>query len=963
MKKGEIIFIIFASLWAILLISSAIVVQDYPLGARIIVILIAFFPLGLYSIIKSVKRSNKKSEEYLVSKQKYRMRDDVAKALSIFKISTFGHSQDIKNAEKILHLGEKVLIVLPANYITISDDKNNKNNDNLQGIAILTDKRFIFNYKFLTNKLTEEVFLSDICFINLVEISKKRGYLEIHTNAKKYYIFLYYKQKMMCYARDLFIWAKNNAENINSVLNENSTKYPQTNLKITEQNKIQTYNEEITKKDVLSTNKVTSQSEKQAKTLVNEENNSLTDTKTVTNLFSDDDYVNNGTPLWLLHDDENSNSDDDLLYQGLREAAKYEQPQQNINSPSPQSTNIKRQPQDYNAGIQNDFRILKESYSLMESTNDLDTFFSRYKLCNKLILDTVDLHNQLNHNVYIYKLKGKILHRSFQNECKDVSKLKTQKAQLSHWEKYMTLLKKYESNFKIGFQEEYENIIQDVQNKITFLSNKNNALTTISENSLDVVVPIKANSQVVEPQIAQDYISNDQNLITPFYNFIPKEIVDLLWFSNGPLQNYTSDYNELSFDIMGHIIHIKTSAVKEPSAIDVNLSLSKTVAQPTPLDYYPSYEGLTPQQRTAYLNWLIDITNPIDIGYVFIFYYGLERHLLFGNAESALNTIFILRQYHTNKSFLSYSGDAIVLFSLYTKRLDLLKKINFDQLSNDVRLLVAAFVNQSFSPKDIIIAHKNFGFDNNRYINNEPDLFLSTLETLLIEKYKTLNFPVSLDDFVSVQGTIPLVLANYSLLPEQRFLNMPDITTSFRVRSEVNALLVKTHETVKAELQEQRKKVNKSQTTEADQNNIAEKKFSDEEQIFFNSVYENFKNAGLNPALIQASRLSSGIFNVEYVEEGYIGKVQISTTKESYRVIKQGAKRATRVFDNLIEAEQFINEKSGYSIEHIESMHIYFMQYFIGQKVHNDNFSSLQELIDTIPRWVRYVKYMKRNYR
>ena len=61
MKKGEIIFIIFASLWAILLISSAIVVQDYPLGARIIVILIAFFPLGLYSIIKSVKRSNKKS--------------------------------------------------------------------------------------------------------------------------------------------------------------------------------------------------------------------------------------------------------------------------------------------------------------------------------------------------------------------------------------------------------------------------------------------------------------------------------------------------------------------------------------------------------------------------------------------------------------------------------------------------------------------------------------------------------------------------------------------------------------------------------------------------------------------------------------------------------------------------------------------------------------------------------------
>ena len=48
MKKGEIIFIIFASLWAILLISSAIVVQDYPLGARIIVILIAFLSYMLF---------------------------------------------------------------------------------------------------------------------------------------------------------------------------------------------------------------------------------------------------------------------------------------------------------------------------------------------------------------------------------------------------------------------------------------------------------------------------------------------------------------------------------------------------------------------------------------------------------------------------------------------------------------------------------------------------------------------------------------------------------------------------------------------------------------------------------------------------------------------------------------------------------------------------------------------------
>lgn len=492
MKKGEIVFIIFASIWAILLISSSIVVQDYPLGARIIVILIAIFPLGLYSIIKSVKRSNKKNAEYLTGNQKYKMRDDVAKALSIFRISTIGHIKDIKNAEKILLLNEKALIVLPANYITILDDKNNKNNENLQGIAILTDKRFIFNYKILTNKLTEEVFLNDICFINLIEMSKKRGCLEIHTNTKKYYIFLYYKQKMMHYARDLFIWAKNNAENFNLVLNENNTKYPQKNPKITEQNKIQTYNEEPTKIDVLSTNKVIGQSEKQVKTLVKEENNYLTDTKTVankTNMFSDDDFLNNGTPLWLLSDDEYSNCNDDLLYQELQETVKYESPLQNINSPSSHLTNINCHPQGYNAGIQ----ILKESYDIMESTNNLDTFFSRYELSKKIAYNLNDPKYLKDYNAYVYKLKERILQRSFQNECTTISKLKTPKAQLKHWENYISLLQRYESQYLFDFHDEYENIIQAVKTKILLTCNEND-ISEIASKALSSNIKVTVTS-------------------------------------------------------------------------------------------------------------------------------------------------------------------------------------------------------------------------------------------------------------------------------------------------------------------------------------------------------------------------------------------------------------------------------------------------------------------------------------
>lgn len=146
-------------------------------------------------------------------------------------------------------------------------------------------------------------------------------------------------------------------------------------------------------------------------------------------------------------------------------------------------------------------------------------------------------------------------------------------------------------------------------------------------------------------------------------------------------------------------------------------------------------------------------------------------------------------------------------------------------------------------------------------------------------------------------------------------------------------------------------------------NIFSDNKFSAEEQIFFDNVYEEFQKAGLKPNLIHLTRLSSGMFNVDYIEEGYVGKVEISQTKEKFRVIKQGAKRALKVFDNLSDAEQFINGRTSYTIEHEKSKHIYFMQYFIGQKIHSDYFNSLQELIDTIPRWIKYVKYMKRHYR
>ena len=49
------------------------------------------------------------------------------------------------------------------------------------------------------------------------------------------------------------------------------------------------------------------------------------------------------------------------------------------------------------------------------------------------------------------------------------------------------------------------------------------------------------------------------------------------------------------------------------------------------MGYWPSYRRITPQSRAAYIEWLAsDRSNPETyIGYVFIYFYGLERRLDF----------------------------------------------------------------------------------------------------------------------------------------------------------------------------------------------------------------------------------------------------------------------------------------------------------------------------------------------
>ncbi|HMN06816.1 MAG TPA: TerB N-terminal domain-containing protein [Flavobacteriales bacterium] len=68
----------------------------------------------------------------------------------------------------------------------------------------------------------------------------------------------------------------------------------------------------------------------------------------------------------------------------------------------------------------------------------------------------------------------------------------------------------------------------------------------------------------------------------------------------------------------------------DPSLINPDLLATK---QPVPVDglgYWPSYERIGPTARYKYLEWLATgrSSHNIDIGYVFLFFYGLERRVL-----------------------------------------------------------------------------------------------------------------------------------------------------------------------------------------------------------------------------------------------------------------------------------------------------------------------------------------------
>lgn len=266
------------------------------------------------------------------------------------------------------------------------------------------------------------------------------------------------------------------------------------------------------------------------------------------------------------------------------------------------------------------------------------------------------------------------------------------------------------------------------------------------------------------------------------------DLEGLIWFADGDMKNCP---DSLEF---------------EPSAIQTALPITvpESINDVSPLVYYPSYSGMSDFQRGVYIQFLCNPYQPTDIGYVFVLYYGLERHLLSANYKRAFNVILKLRDVHKNQSFHSYSTTALIYAAILHDRKDLLKiflqSIDAEHeklVSFDLFVLTKKAFSMGISSEELMKYSSSFGFTNKRYMVANYSLFLSHLSNVLVEKYGINAFPTESVQTNELPAKEVRAFANASL---KNTLSIPDVSYAHQFIEEGAALLQEAHNRVKDEL-------------------------------------------------------------------------------------------------------------------------------------------------------------------
>jgi hypothetical protein len=290
------------------------------------------------------------------------------------------------------------------------------------------------------------------------------------------------------------------------------------------------------------------------------------------------------------------------------------------------------------------------------------------------------------------------------------------------------------------------------------------------------------------------------------------DLYDLIWIGDGDEKNYEHESKTYKTEYFTIRFSYRRS---EPSSIYTNLNISEPLNSSNlgNLGYYPSYSGMSEQQRWRYLHFLNDpYSSDIDIGYVFVLYYGLERHLLKGDYQKAFGVILKLRRFHIHSSFISYSTGALIISSVIHDRKDNIKVLLSEVIDRNhhihpsMYMIMKAIIHERVHADEVMKFYKKFELSNTHYIRKYPELFSNELKKLLDSEPEIKQYP---HNYISDNSPMDLVLVFANISFETRDIRLPDLFKIEKFIAFGNSLLQRTNILIKQKLQDERSSKNK----------------------------------------------------------------------------------------------------------------------------------------------------------
>jgi len=284
---------------------------------------------------------------------------------------------------------------------------------------------------------------------------------------------------------------------------------------------------------------------------------------------------------------------------------------------------------------------------------------------------------------------------------------------------------------------------------------------------------------------------------------VPEPTKSLLWVTDKDVSEMQSPLSmrlTISLSDSGVSSELKDghNLYGEPSMIWTMLPVSPNDSLETKPMYYPSSSGFSPGHRYQYLMWLRDVTQQTNLSYVFLYYYGLERHLLVGDFDGAAAETVRLLKHHDRGTFHTYAQSALIVAALHHKREDVFAQYPgiLDGISNET-LAMRKHLRLPIKARELMGLAGAARFSNRRYIRECPDDFARELDACLLD-YEARRGPlldVVPDD--NLQYKEAVVFANMSLPTSVRSIPVPSIIPDDRFKAAVHQVLSSAHENLK----------------------------------------------------------------------------------------------------------------------------------------------------------------------